>query len=75
MPGEDQITVNVARGLTGIARSFVRTIPHGEQIWNGGLGKVVQSVIEKHPSVPAGEITLEEFAQRIGVLPKARRHR
>ncbi len=71
----DEITVNVARGLTAIARNFVRTIPHGDEIWDKGLGNVTQAFIEKHPSVPAGELTLEQFAQHIGVLPKEKKGR
>ena len=62
-----QIRINLARGIVSLIGQAAARIPHGQQVWDGGLKEVVAQAIQDI-GVPTEELTAVEAARRIGVL-------
>lgn len=69
------VTINLHRGLLSLGRQLaVRVSRHGAEVWDKGLGQIMAKQLEKSP-IPAGEIPVEDFLDRVQHIPVKRRKR
>ena len=61
------VRINLARGIVGLIGHAASRIPHGQQVWDGGLKDVVAQAFEDI-GVPSEDLTAVEAARAIGVL-------
>jgi hypothetical protein len=68
------VRINLARGIVGLIGQAAARIPHGREVWDGGLKDVVAQAIQDI-GVPTEELTAVEAARAIGVLKSGKRRR
>lgn len=68
------LSINLARGIVALIAQAAAKIPHGQQVWDGGLKAVVAQAIEDI-GVPTEELTAVEAARQIGILKNGKRRR
>lgn len=69
-----RVRINLARGIVSLIGQAAARIPHGQQVWDGGLKDVIAAVIEDI-GVPTEELTVVEAARHIGILHPAKKAR
>jgi len=68
----DQVKLTPAAGFRSLARQLVLRLPHGEKLWEAGIGEVAEEAINRN--VPE-EMSAIQLAERIGILPPKPVHR
>ena len=68
----DQVKLTPAAGFRSLARQLVLRLPHGEKLWEAGIGEVAEEAINRN--VPE-EMSAVQLAEKIGILPKQKRRR
>ena len=68
----DQVKLTPAAGFRSLARQLVLRLPHGEKLWESGIGEVAEEAINRN--VPE-EMSAIQLAEKIGLLPEKPLHR
>lgn len=71
----DAITINLNRGLKGLADGLAERLPGGRQAMNGGLRAVIHRAIDQNPQTPDRDFTAVDLAEHLGVIQKPRRRK
>jgi hypothetical protein len=82
-PMNEPLTINVNRGLKGMAEGLTRLLPQGQRMLDGGLREILHRAIDQNPEIPKQDFTLVSVAERVGLIepprilpePKPRRRR
>lgn len=69
------ITINLNRGLKGMAEGLIRRLPHGDKILDNGLRAVIHRSIDENPDIPKQDFTALDLAERAGLVQRPRRRR
>ena len=68
------VRINLARGTLSLIEQAAARIPHGKEVWDGGLKEVVAQAIQDM-GVPSEDLTAVEAARALGVLNGGKRRR
>lgn len=61
------VRINLARGIVSLIGQAAARIPHGQEVWEGGLKDVVAEALQDM-GVPTKELTVVQAARHIGLL-------
>lgn len=62
------LTINLNRGLKGLAEGLADRLPAGRQVMNAGLREVLNRAIDQNPGTPNRDFTAVELAEHLGII-------
>lgn len=62
------LTINLNRGLKGLAEGLADRLPAGRQVMNAGLREVLNRAIDQNPQTPDRDFTALALAEHLGIV-------